>query len=114
MRVPKLKLPAPNRVALYLTSLAGLGAAVAPVVADLDLTSTIGVIGGLAAILGVVRKWLEGWQAHEEREAFPPVLPPPPVVEQDEPGDVLPGLPHLATTSPTRVPQDKGDSGASA
>ncbi len=61
-------MPAPNRIAVYLTSLAALLAALAPVVADLDLTSTIGVIGGLAAILGIVRKWLDGWQLYEARK----------------------------------------------
>ncbi len=56
---------APNRVAVYLTSIAALCAGLAPAVADLDLTSTAGVIAGLLALLGVVRKWLDGWQAYE-------------------------------------------------
>lgn len=60
-----MKLPAPNRLAVYLTIAAGLLAAVAPVVANLDLTSTAGVIAGLIAIVTVVSKWLTGWQATE-------------------------------------------------
>lgn len=39
--------------------------ALAPVVADLDLTSTAGVIAGIAAIAAVALKWLQGWQQYE-------------------------------------------------
>lgn len=60
----------PNRIAVYLTSLAGLATAVAVPLADLDTTSTAGLIAGLAAIAGVVSVWLKGWQKHEERESF--------------------------------------------
>lgn len=60
----------PNRIAIYLTTGAALAAALAPVVANLDWTSTAGVIAGISAITAVVYKWLGGWQAHEEREAF--------------------------------------------
>lgn len=62
-----MKLPAPNRIAVYLTGLAGLATAVAVPVAELDTSSTIGVVGGLAAIVGVAVKFLEGWQRHEDR-----------------------------------------------
>lgn len=57
----------PNRVAVYLTSLAALAAGLAPAVANLDLTSTAGLVAGLAALSLVVSKWLTGWQAHEAR-----------------------------------------------
>lgn len=60
----------PNRIALYLTTAAGLLTALAPVVADLDITSTVGLIGGVGSITLVVRKWLEGWQHYEERTAL--------------------------------------------
>lgn len=60
-------MPAPNRIALYLTSVAALLAGLAPAVADLDTASTVGILGGVVALVGVVRKWLEGWQAYEER-----------------------------------------------
>jgi hypothetical protein len=57
----------PDKVAVFLVSLAGLLTALAPAVADLDLNSTIGVVGGFLGIVGIVRKWLEGWQMFEER-----------------------------------------------
>lgn len=55
----------PNRIAVYLTALAALLAALAPVVADLDWTSTAGVIAGLLAIAKIVDTWLKGWQQYE-------------------------------------------------
>jgi hypothetical protein len=61
---------APNRIAVYLTSLAALAGGLAPVVADLDLTSLAALAGGHAAVAAltlVVRKWLDGWQKHEAR-----------------------------------------------
>lgn len=64
----------PNRIALYLTSIAALLVALAPVVADLDWTSTAGLIGGLGAIALVVNKWLEGWQKYEERQDLEPLV----------------------------------------
>lgn len=59
----------PNRLAVYLTSLAGLAAAVAVPLADMDASSTAGVIAGLAAIATVVSVWLKGWMEHEKRQA---------------------------------------------
>lgn len=67
---------APNRIAVYVTAVAALLGALAPAVANLDLTSTVGVIGGLATLLAVVRKWLDGWQAHEHRQAARVQRPP--------------------------------------
>lgn len=64
----------PNRIALYLTSIAALLVALAPVVADLDWTSTAGLIGGLGAVALVVNKWLEGWQKYEERQDLEPLV----------------------------------------
>lgn len=55
----------PNRVAVYLTALAAFAGALAPVIVDMDWTSTVGVVAGLATLLGVVRKWLDGWQTYE-------------------------------------------------
>lgn len=60
---------APNRVAVYLTAVAGLCTALAPAVANLDVTSTVGAVGGLAAVAAVVDRWLKGWQADEARKA---------------------------------------------
>lgn len=60
----------PNRIAVYLTALAALAAALAPVLADLDTASTAGIIAGLAALAGVVVTWLRGWQRYEDRLEF--------------------------------------------
>lgn len=59
----------PNRIAVYFTALAALAAGLAPVVANLDLTSTVGVIGGVGALALVVSVWLNGWAKYEERTA---------------------------------------------
>lgn len=69
-----LKLPPPNRLAAYMTSVAALLAALAPAIANLDLSSTVGVLGGAVVILGVFREWLKGWREHELRT--PPLAPP--------------------------------------
>jgi hypothetical protein len=57
----------PNRIAIYLTAIAGLLTALAPVVADLDTSSTVGILGGLAAVTVVAREFLVGWRQYEER-----------------------------------------------
>ena len=64
----------PNRIAVYITALAALAAAVAPVVADMDIASTAGIIGGVLALAGVVSTWLVGWQKFEERTALEPLI----------------------------------------
>lgn len=57
----------PNRIAIYLTTAAGIATAIAPAVADLDTTSTASLIAGFLGIAGIVHKFLEGWQRYEER-----------------------------------------------
>ena len=64
----------PNRIAVYLTAAAALLGGLAPVVADLDIDSTVGIAAGLAALTGIVWKWLEGWQKYEERTALEPFV----------------------------------------
>lgn len=59
-------MPANRKVAL-LGAAVSLALALAPVVADLDWTSTAGVLAGVVAVLGIVNRWLVGWQAHEAR-----------------------------------------------
>jgi hypothetical protein len=54
-----------NRVVSIASVVLSLALAVLPVLADLDWTSTAGVIAGIVAILGVTQKWLTGWQLHE-------------------------------------------------
>lgn len=61
-----MKLPAPNRLAVYLTVLAGLLTAIAPAVADLDATSTATLIAGLVAVVVAAVTWLRGWQQMEK------------------------------------------------
>lgn len=67
-----------NRVVAVVSVLISLALAVLPVVANFDWTSTAGVIAGIVAVLGVVSKWLEGWQAHEARQPVPAVAPAEP------------------------------------
>jgi len=63
----------PNRIAVYMVAAAALIGGLAPVVADLDLNSTLGIAAGLAALVAVVNRWLIGWQQHEARQPIPPV-----------------------------------------
>ena len=51
-----------NRIVTVLTILSGLTAAIAVPLADLDTTSVLGVLGGLATILGAAVKFLHGSQ----------------------------------------------------
>lgn len=60
-----------GRVATYLGVGAGLATALAPVIADTDWTSTVGILGGGAIVLGVLRKFITGAQLHEARIADP-------------------------------------------
>ena len=62
----------PNRIAVYLTGIAGLLTAVAPAVASLDTTSAVGAFVGFAGIVQIVDRYLKGWQAHEERQHYSP------------------------------------------
>ena len=59
----------PNRIAVYLTAAAALITGVLAVWGELDWTSLVGILGSLGALLGVVVKWLTGWQQYEERRA---------------------------------------------
>lgn len=61
---------APNRIAVYLTAVAALAAALAPIIGELDISSTAGVVAGLAALTSVVNKWLSGWQSYEDTQAW--------------------------------------------
>jgi|AntDryMetagUQ889_1029465.scaffolds.fasta_scaffold09750_3 hypothetical protein len=59
----------PNRIAVYVTAAASLLAALAPVVADLDLSDAGAIVAGLLAVVVVVNRWLIRWQAHERKPA---------------------------------------------
>ena len=54
-----------GRIATYIAAAGGLCTALAPVVANLDITSTVGLVGGMGAIAAVVVKFLDGWQKYE-------------------------------------------------
>lgn len=58
---------APNRVATVIAVIAGIATAVAPVVANMDWSSTAGVIAGGVAVVAAIVKWLDGWQKFEAR-----------------------------------------------
>jgi hypothetical protein len=60
----------PNRVVALVAAVVSLSLAILPAVANFDWTSTAGVIAGLIAVLGIVQKWLAGWQLHEARTAW--------------------------------------------
>lgn len=69
-----------NRVVAVLAALLTLALGLLPVLANFDVTSTAGVIASIIAILGVVVKWLDGWQKHEAREAGLLIVPREPDV----------------------------------
>lgn len=65
----------PNRIAVVVAAAITLALAALPVVADMDWTSTAGIVAGIVAVLGIVQKWLDGWQKHEDRIARPAATP---------------------------------------
>lgn len=86
----------PNRVVAVAGALISLALALLPVIANFDWRSTAGAIAGIVAVLGIVQKFLDGWQAHEERvwkydptgyvEASLPVAPAPAAPDQGDIG----------------------------
>jgi hypothetical protein len=64
----------PGRIATLLAIVTGAAGAVAPAAANLDWTSTAGVIAGTLAIVGAIAKWLTGWQQHERLQATDPAF----------------------------------------
>jgi protein-S-isoprenylcysteine O-methyltransferase Ste14 len=61
---PRKKTP-PNRVVAVATVVLALLTALAPVVLNLDWTSTAGIIASLAVVATTAVKWLDGWQKFE-------------------------------------------------
>jgi len=59
-----------NRVVVVLTALSGLAAAITVPLANLDTSSTIGVVSGLGAVVAAAVTFLIGWQKYEARQAF--------------------------------------------
>jgi hypothetical protein len=64
--------PLPNRIAVYFAGIAALLGAVIPVVGNFDWESTVGVLGGLAALATVVSVWLHNWGKWERGEGLVP------------------------------------------
>lgn len=77
----------PNRIVSYALVVLGFVAAIAPVAANLDWTSTVGVVGGVGTIAAAGVTWLLGWQRYEERTDLEtlPGLPGVPVTEDPAP-----------------------------
>lgn len=99
-----MKIPAPNRVAVYLTALAGLLTALSGPVANLDTTSTATVVAGLGGVVVVVFKWLEGWQKHEARS--------PAYAYDFTTGTTVPGVGEFATGTTVLDEDTPGDADA--
>jgi hypothetical protein len=57
-----------GRIAAILAVVAALAAGLAPVVANMDLSSTAGLIAAIVAVAGVVIKFIDGSQKYEARE----------------------------------------------
>lgn len=75
-----------NRAAIYIAALVALAGGLAPIVGDLDWTSTVGVLTAVATIGAVVVKWLDGWQAYEARADVDPLVLP----DGESPSDIPP------------------------
>lgn len=58
-----------NRIVALATAILALILAVTPVVANMDWTSTAGVLAGIVAVAGVALKFLDGWSNWETAEA---------------------------------------------
>jgi hypothetical protein len=111
----------------------GLLGAIAPALTNMDLSSTAGIFAGLAAIVTIAVKYLEGSQRYEERldaaqtaaAGVPPVEAPSPtdgdvadpgetdddpVVDDDEqPGTVVPLPTQLSADELADVPRPPTD-----
>jgi hypothetical protein len=57
----------PGRIATLLAIIAGVAGAAAPAIANMDWSSTAGVIAGTLAVVGAIVAWLKGWREHEAR-----------------------------------------------
>lgn len=123
-----------GRIVALVTIVVGFAGAAVPVVADLDLSSTAGIVAGIVALCAVAVKYLEGWQRYEARldavptvdagtagvtatapsEAAEPVEPEPvpelePDVEPEPSGDVVSLLPDDLEDEPGDVPNRPDD-----
>jgi hypothetical protein len=81
----------------------GIVGAVTPMLADMDLTSTAGVVAALVAIAPVVVKYLDGWQQYEARLDAPAAAPV--TVNGQLPAGIIDGW----TAEPADVPDPPGE-----
>jgi len=56
-----------GRIVTILSLVVGFIGAAAPLVLNMDLSSTAGVVAGLVALSAVAVKYLDGWQKYEAR-----------------------------------------------
>jgi hypothetical protein len=56
-----------GRIVALATLIVGFIGAAAPVVGNLDVSSTAGIVAGIAALTAIAVKYLEGWQRYEGR-----------------------------------------------
>jgi hypothetical protein len=56
-----------NRIVVLVAAIFALLGAAAPIIADADWQSTVGIVTGILALVKLVDRWLKGWQAHEDR-----------------------------------------------
>lgn len=119
----------PARIASLLAGASVLLGSLAPAIANLDLTSTAGVVMGIVGIVTVLDRFLVGQRSHEARLAVAasatgttyvassstttggfalPAVAPAPTFVLPEPGDAFDGLPHHPVTDP-KIPVDHVD-----
>jgi hypothetical protein len=72
----------PARVASLLAAVAALLTALAPAIANLDVTSSAGCIAGAVSVVGILDRFLVGQRAHEARQA---TLDPAPLAASELP-----------------------------
>jgi hypothetical protein len=56
-----------GRIVTIVSLLIGLAGAAAPVVLNMDVSSTAGIVAGIVAMSAVIVKYLDGWQKYEAR-----------------------------------------------
>jgi uncharacterized membrane protein YebE (DUF533 family) len=107
----------PNRVVALALAVCGIAAAVLPVAATMDWTSTRGVLGGRAAVTAAAVTWLLGWQKYEGRallqlpQSAAAALPNQSGAEDDAEHD-LGASTIVAAPHEGEIPKDRGNARA--
>jgi hypothetical protein len=97
-----------GRIVALVTIVVGFAGAALPVVANLDLSSTAGVIAGIVALCAVVVKYLEGWQRYEARLDAVPTVEPAEPAERPAPQAAEPEPQLEAEPEPDAEPTEEG------